>query len=212
MDLGEVRKDFDKNPPLEISDLNKNPFNQFELWFKEAMESGFPEPNAFSLATVNKEGQPSQRTVLLKFFDEEGLVFYTNYQSRKAMEIAENSQVSALFAWYHLQRQIKIEGVAEKISRSQSLNYFLSRPKGSQLGAWASPQSKIIDSRDFLVLQLQSLKEKFKNGQIPLPDFWGGYRIKPKNFEFWQGQPSRLHDRFLYTKENNDWLIRRLAP
>lgn len=212
MDIGSVRKDFKSHPPLEREDLACCPFAQFEAWFAEAMAAEIDEPNAFSLATVNAAGQPSQRTVLLKFFDAQGFVFYTNYQSRKAQDIADNARVSMLFPWYGLERQVKIEGRAEKVSREQSLAYFLSRPSGSQMGAWASPQSKIIESRNALLLQWQKMKQKFAGGKIPLPEFWGGYRIVPSAFEFWQGQPSRLHDRFVYTPAGGHWNICRLAP
>lgn len=212
MDIGNLRKDFTDHAPLLREDLADNPFEQFQQWLGEAMAAKIEEPNAFVLATVDAQGMPSQRTVLLKFFDEQGFVFYTNYQSAKARDIAHNPQVSMSFPWYALQRQVKIQGRAEKISREQSLKYFLSRPTGSQLGAWTSPQSKIIDSRDFLMLQWQKMREKFKEGQIPLPDFWGGYRICAEKIEFWQGQPSRLHDRFEYRRRDNDWEIVRLAP
>ena len=212
MDIGNLRKDFTDHAPLLREDLADNPFEQFQQWLGEAMAAKIDEPNAFVLATVDAQGMPSQRTVLLKFFDEQGFVFYTNYKSAKAQDSAHNPQVSMSFPWYALQRQVKIQGRAEKISREQSLKYFLSRPTGSQLGAWTSPQSKIIDSRDFLMLQWQKMREKFKEGQIPLPDFWGGYCICAEKIEFWQGQPSRLHDRFEYRRRDNDWEIVRLAP
>lgn len=212
MDLSDVREEFNAHGALHRSDLEDNPFQQFQKWFEEAMQSGMPEPNAFSLATVNKFKVLSQRTVLLKFFDEKGFVFYTNYKSNKAQDIAEHPQVSMLFPWYLLQRQVKISGRAEKVSREMSLRYFLTRPVGSQIGAWTSPQSKVIESRDFLLLQWQKMREKFKSGQVPLPDFWGGYLIVPDKIEFWQGQPSRLHDRFLYEKDGASWRISRLAP
>lgn len=213
MDIGHIRKDFNQHSGLELEDLNPNPFFQFESWFQEALQSNMPEPNGFSLATVGADGQPSQRTVLLKFFDANGLVFYTNYKSQKALEIQENQKVSALFPWYGLQRQVKIKGTAEKIPTAQSLAYFLSRPRDSQLGAWISPQSEIITSRSLLRQQLEIMKEKFKNQAVPLPDFWGGYLIRPTVFEFWQGQPNRLHDRFQYTLNADlTWQINRLAP
>lgn len=212
MDMGNVRKDFRDHQALTRKDMDDNPFKQFEKWMNVALNCGMDEPNAFVISTAAKNGQPSSRTVLLKYFDEQGFVFYTNYTSRKAREIGENDKVSMLFPWYHLQQQIKIEGVAEKVSREQSLKYFLSRPHDSQLGAWASPQSKVIDSRDFLMLKWQNMRDKFREGKIPLPDFWGGFRIRPTAFEFWQGQPSRLHDRFFYYKKNEGWEISRLAP
>ena len=189
-----------------------DPFVQFERWFRFALDSGIAEPNAFSLATVGTDGMPSQRAVLLKFFDEKGFVFYTNYNSRKAQEMADNAQVAMLFPWFALQRQIKIQGRVEKVSREQTLKYFLSRPRDSQLGAWTSPQSRVIDSRALLLNQWAKMKEKFARGEVPLPDFWGGYRIVPTLFEFWQGQPSRLHDRFKYRTDGAEWRMTRLAP
>ena len=189
-----------------------DPFVQFERWFRFALDSGIAEPNAFSLATVGTDGMPSQRAVLLKFFDEKGFVFYTNYNSRKAQEMADNAQVAMLFPWFALQRQIKIQGRVEKVSREQTLKYFLSRPRDSQLGAWTSPQSRVIDSRALLLNQWAKMKEKFARGEVPLPDFWGGYRIVPTLFEFWQGQPSRLHDRFEYRTNGAEWQMTRLAP
>ena len=189
-----------------------DPFMQFERWFGFALDSGIAEPNAFSLATVGTDGMPSQRAVLLKFFDEKGFVFYTNYNSRKAQEMADNAQVAMLFPWFALQRQIKIQGRVEKVSREQTLKYFLSRPRDSQLGAWTSPQSRVIDSRALLLNQWAKMKEKFARGEVPLPDFWGGYRIVPTLFEFWQGQPSRLHDRFEYRTDGAEWRMTRLAP
>ncbi|MBV7434836.1 pyridoxamine 5'-phosphate oxidase [Cardiobacteriaceae bacterium TAE3-ERU3] len=213
MDIGHVRHDFNDHQPLEREQLADDPIVQFAKWFDEALGSAMAEPNAFVLATVGPDGRPSQRTVLLKYFDHDGFVFYTNYHSRKAKEIAENAAVSMLFPWFGLQRQVKIEGVAEKVSRAQSLRYFLSRPKDSQLGAWASPQSQVINSRTLLMQQWAKMKEKFAEGDVPLPDFWGGYRIRPHSIEFWQGQPNRLHDRFVYQlSSEKDWFINRLAP
>lgn len=214
MDIGHIRKDFADHAPLEREQLAAEPFTQFTHWFDQALASAMPEANAFVLATATAQGQPSQRSVLLKYYDHQGFVFYTNTSSRKAQEIAANPQVSMLFPWYTLQRQVKIEGRVEAVSREQTLRYFLSRPKDSQLGAWASPQSQVIDSRQLLRQQWAKMKEKFRDGEIPLPDFWGGYRIVPSAIEFWQGQPSRLHDRFLYRRadEQADWLIQRLAP
>lgn len=212
MDIGDVRQDFTAHEPLTRATLASDPFVQFERWLTEAMAAKLEEPNAFSLATVNIQGQPSQRTVLLKFYDAQGFVFYTNYQSRKAQDIAENPHVSMLFPWYALQRQVKIEGKVEKVSREQSLAYFLRRPVGSQIGAWCSAQSKVIESREVLMMQWQKIKDKFHNKTVPLPDFWGGYRIVPTSFEFWQGQPSRLHDRFLYVQDEEGWVMMRLAP
>lgn len=214
MDIAHIRKEFSKHEVLNKKDLDANPFVQFSKWLEEAIAAKISEPNAMVLATVDEDLMPSQRSVLLKFFDENGLVFFTNYHSQKAKEMAGNERVSLLFPWLDLQRQVIVRGFVEKVSKEQSLKYFLSRPEGSQLGAWVSPQSRVIESRDFLALQWQKMREKFKNGKIPLPDFWGGYRVKARSFEFWQGQPNRLHDRFRYQydSQHNTWNIERLAP
>lgn len=198
---------------LNKEDLHKDPFAQFELWFNDAINASLLEPNAMTLATVNSLSQPSMRTVLLKLYDAEGFVFFSNYQSQKAHDIASNPNVALHFAWLSLQRQVRIEGVIEKISTAESLSYFLSRPRGSQLGAWASNQSEIISSRSLLESKFFELKAKFAKGEIPLPSFWGGYRVKPRRFEFWQGGQDRLHDRFAYEKSTPlAWDIHRLAP
>lgn len=212
MDIGHIRHDFSAHAPLDAADMAADPLRQFEQWFTHALNAGIAEPNAFVLASVDAEGMPSQRAVLLKYFDAQGFVFYTNYNSRKAQEMAGNAQVSMLFPWFSLQRQVKIQGVAEKVSREQTLKYFLSRPRDSQLGAWTSPQSRVIDSRALLLNQWEKMKEKFRHGEVPLPDFWGGYRIVPCVMEFWQGQPGRLHDRFEYRLEAGEWQMTRLAP
>jgi pyridoxamine 5'-phosphate oxidase len=198
---------------LDIKDLNENPFLQFETWFNEAISAKLTEPNAFSLATVGVDMMPSIRTVLLKIFDEKGFVFFTNYKSAKAKQIEENPKAAALFAWLDLERQVKIEGSIEKISSTESLKYFLSRPKGSQIGAWVSHQSEVITSRSLLEQKFDEIKRKFVKGEVPFPSFWGGYIIKPIRVEFWQGGQDRLHDRFLYElQEDNTWIISRLAP
>jgi pyridoxamine 5'-phosphate oxidase len=198
---------------LDIKDLNPNPFIQFETWFNQAMDAKLTEPNAFCLSTVGKDMMPSLRTVLLKTFDEKGFVFFTNYKSTKSKQIEENPKAAALFAWLDLERQVKIEGNVEKISTSDSLKYFLSRPKGSQIGAWVSHQSEIISSRSLLEQKFDEMKKKFLKGEVPFPSFWGGYAIKPIRIEFWQGGQDRLHDRFLYElQKDNTWLISRLAP
>ncbi len=211
MDIGELRRDYTQRG-LDLPDLDPDPFAQFELWFKQAQEAELLEPNALVLSTVSTEGAPYQRTVLLKYFDRDGLVFFTNYSSRKAQHITANPQVSLLFPWYPLERQVAIAGTASKISAAESLRYFSSRPRGSQLGAWVSQQSTIISSRQLLEMQFEKMREKFLNQEIPLPDFWGGYRVKPTSFEFWQGRSSRLHDRFLYSLKDGDWAIARLSP
>ena len=212
MDLTALRENYTRNG-LTRDDLKTDPFKQFEKWFQEATEAELPEPNAMSLATASATGEPSIRTVLLKYFAEDGFVFFTNYESKKAQQIEENPHVALLFLWLPLERQVKIQGTATKIPTAESLNYFTSRPRGSQLGAWCSAQSSVISSRKLLEMKFEELKYKFQHGEIPLPSFWGGYRVKPKRFEFWQGRPNRLHDRFSYTlKEETTWEIARLAP
>ena len=211
MDLTFIRQGY-KNKGLDKEDLNADPFIQFESWFEKAKEKE-PIPTAMSLSTVSNDGEPALRTVLLKLFDKNGFVFFTNYKSRKADHIAVNHNVAALFNWIALERQVSINGVAEKIKSKESVKYFMSRPRGSQLGAWVSDQSSVLSSRKILEMKLEEMKRKFSDREIPLPDFWGGYRIKPKTFEFWQGRPNRLHDRFRYFKQGNDsWIIDRIAP
>lgn len=198
---------------LQGSALHTDPVKQFESWYGETCVTDLPESSAMILATVDKEGQPFQRTVLLKSFDENGFVFFTNYSSRKAQHIEYNNKVSLLFPWHSMGRQVKITGTAEKISTADSLKYFLSRPRGSQIGAWASHQSKVVKNRALLDAMFDEMKQKFVKGEIPLPSFWGGYRIKLKNIEFWQARDSRLHDRFMYSKnDSGDWIHERLAP
>ncbi|WP_369602341.1 pyridoxamine 5'-phosphate oxidase [Hahella sp. SMD15-11] len=211
MDIGDLRREY-MSRGLDREDLNDDPILQFESWFREAMDSGMDDPNAMSLATCGADGQPSVRTVLLKFFDARGFVFYTNYESRKARQLDENPRAALLFPWLPLNRQVKIEGEVEKVSSSESLRYFSSRPRGSQLGAWVSQQSHVISSRQFLEMKLDEMRRKFGEGKIPLPSFWGGYRVKPTLIEFWQGRESRLHDRFQYRLEGGQWVIERLAP
>ena len=201
-----------KNMGLDKEDLNADPIIQFESWFEEAKKVE-PIPTAMSLATVNNIGEPTLRTVLLKLFDKKGFVFFTNYKSRKADHITDNPNVAVIFNWVALERQVSITGFAEKIKTKESIKYFMNRPRGSQLGAWVSDQSSVLSSRKILELKLEEMKRKFSDGKIPIPDFWGGYRIIPKTFEFWQGRPNRLHDRFLYLKHSNEsWKIDRIAP
>ncbi len=192
--------------------MNNDPFEQFELWFKQAQEAQIIEPNAMSIATASAEGEITIRTVFLKSFDTNGFIFFTNYGSKKAQQIAENSNVALLFPWLKLERQVKIIGTAEKISAAESFKYFATRPRGSQIGAWCSKQSSVISSRSVLLNKFEEIKQKYKDGQIPLPSFWGGFRVIPKKIEFWQGKTNRLHDRFLYTNINNSWKIERLSP
>ena len=181
--IADLRQEYTK-AFLDIDSAEENPYLQFEKWFKEAQNSQVLEPNAFVLSTVNQNYQPFQRTVLMKALDENGVVFYTNYKSRKADHIKDNNQVSALFPWYSLERQVNIIGKAVKVSTKESLKYFTSRPYGSQLGAWVSEQSSVISSRSILELKLTEMKRKFKEGKVPLPDFWGGYRIEPTSLNF----------------------------
>lgn len=197
---------------IRRKELSPCPVQQFRLWFDQALKAQILEPNAMALATSDKKNRPSLRTVLLKAYDERGFVFFTNYKSRKAREIEDNPQVSLLFPWLALERQVVICGRIEKISTKESFQYFQSRPKGSQLGAWVSQQSSVITKRALLEAKWEEMKRKFKEGEIPLPDFWGGYRVIPDSVEFWQGRQNRLHDRFLYEKVDGEWLINRLEP
>lgn len=198
---------------LRQNELSANPYRQFETWYQQTMDSDLAEPTAMSLATVDTNGQPWQRMVLLKTFDENGFVFFTNYTSRKAEHIDNNARVSLLFPWHSMGRQVKITGQAEKIPTAESLKYFASRPRGSQIGAWASRQSHVIQSRALLDTMFEQIKNKFSKGEIPLPDFWGGYRIKANSLEFWQARDNRLHDCFFYQQDNTGlWNISRLEP
>ena len=211
MDLTFIRQEYE-DKGLDKEDLNADPFIQFESWFEEAKKEE-PIPTAMSLSTVNNLGEPALRTVLLKLFDKNGFVFFTNYKSSKADHITDNPNVAVLFNWVALERQVSITGVAEKIKTKESIKYFMSRPRGSQLGAWVSDQSSVLSSRKILEMKLEEMKRKFSDKEIPIPDFWGGYIIKPKTFEFWQGRPNRLHDRFRYFNQGNDsWIIDRIAP
>lgn len=215
MDLADFRKEYSEKG-LYRDELKVEPVAQFAEWFEQAVELKVHEPNAVTLATVDENGMPFQRTVLLKYFDEKGFVFFTNYESRKARQMEANPKVSMLAPWVILERQVIIQGKVEKISTAESLKYFTSRPRESQLGAWVSNQSEVISSRKLLMQKLQEIKDKFKEGEIPLPSFWGGYRLVPEQIEFWQGGPARLHDRFLYTRLGDspatDWKIERLSP
>ena len=211
-DLSKLRKEY-TGTSLSRRDLAANPLDQFESWFSQAQELKVVEPNAMSLSTVDENGQPWQRMVLLKAFDERGFVFFTNFSSRKAKHIETNAQVSLLFPWVAIHRQVAICGKAEKISSTESLRYFVQRPYGSQIGAWASEQSSVISSRSLLQAKLVEIKRKFKIGEVPLPSFWGGYRVTPESFEFWQGGTHRIHDRFLYSINSDEsWKIDRLSP
>lgn len=211
MDLEHVRREYLRGG-LQREDLADDPHTQFETWMAQAIEAQLPDPTAMTLATVNASGQPSQRIVLLKHFDARGFVFYTNYKSAKALDIAQNPNVALHFPWHNMERQVKVMGRAKKVPIAESLKYFLTRPRESQIAAWASDQSHSISSRTVLLNQVASLKQKFQNGEVPLPDFWGGFRVTPAQFEFWQGGANRLHDRFKYSPTESGWSIERLAP
>lgn len=211
-DLGSMRHEY-TTKGLHREDMDADPFAQFERWFDQAIEARLIEPNAFTLATVGHDLRPSQRVVLLKRYDGDGFVFFSNYGSKKSKQIQENSQVAAHFSWLGLERQLRIEGDIEKISKAASLRYFLSRPRGSQIGAWVSHQSEVVSSRSVLEEKFEQIRRKFSQGQIPIPDGWGGYVIKPISFEFWQGGKDRLHDRFEYLRQDDgSWDIHRLEP
>lgn len=212
MDLSHRREEY-ADRPLDPENANPCPFQQFEQWYSEATDADLLEPNAMTLATVDGDGRPFQRNVLLKYFDQQGFVFFTNYGSRKAGHLENNPNVSVLFSWLPLQRQVEIGGVAAKISKTETLKYFAKRPRGSQLGAWVSRQSQIVSSRGLLEAKMEELKQKFASGEIPLPSFWGGFRIVPRRFEFWQGRPNRLHDRICYQDQTDQsWQRIRLSP
>ncbi len=211
LDISNFRRDYLRSG-LQRKDLDPDPVRQFTAWFEQARKTDIADPTAMILATVGSDGQPSQRTVLLKYFDADGFVFFTNYGSRKAVEMADNPRVSLLFVWLELERQISISGTAGRISTADSARYFMSRPRDSQVAAWVSSQSHPLSSRQFLLQKFNEMKTKFGEGRIPLPSFWGGYRVVPGSIEFWQGRKNRLHDRFLYTPEGGGWKIERLAP
>jgi len=207
-----MRRDYAEHG-LRREDLDADPIRQFERWFQEACSAGLLEPNAMSLATSSADGRPTLRTVLLKGFDSRGFVFFTNLESTKARQIAENNRVALLFPWIALERQVSITGSAEKLGSMEVLRYFITRPFGSQLAAWTSPQSRVITSRSILEGKLAEMKRKFSEGKVPVPSFWGGYRVSPHTIEFWQGRTNRLHDRFQYSLEpDGSWSCQRLAP
>ena len=210
VNLANLRRDY-RLGGLRRADLHDDPVEQFRRWFEQARSAELLEPNAMVLSTSNGH-RPSSRTVLLKAFDQRGFVFFTNYGSRKARQIAENPHAALLFPWVALARQIEIAGPVEKISHAESIAYFLSRPFGSRLGAWVSEQSKVIPSRSVLEAKYEELKRQFGDGEIPKPDFWGGYRVVPETIEFWQGGGDRLHDRFLYIRKEGSWARARLSP
>jgi pyridoxamine 5'-phosphate oxidase len=209
--IADIRKDYKMQSLLE-GDISQDPFTQFGNWWNEAVKSDIEEVNAMTLATSTPSGTPSARIVLLKGYTNEGFKFFTNYQSHKAKEIEQNPQVALVFFWKELERQIRIEGTAEKVSPGESDEYFDSRPLKSKIGAWASPQSKPVDNRLWIEDRFEEFSDKFIEEVVPRPPHWGGYIVKPSLFEFWQGRRSRLHDRIQYTKEEIGWKIERLAP
>lgn len=197
---------------LTEANIKSDPLDQFAVWFQQALSSELLDANAMTLATAGSDAAPSVRIVLLKGFDKEGFRFYTNYESSKGRELAENPKAALCFYWAPLERQVRIRGTVEKLSRAESEQYFDQRPRSSQLGAWASRQSTPIGSREQLVDRYKKLDAQFDNQSVPIPDFWGGYLLHPTEIEFWQGRPSRLHDRFLYAKSEENWKISRLSP
>ena len=211
-DIQAMRRSYEREE-LNEQTADNNPFAQFGTWFEEAQAAELLEPNAMVVATVDEFQMPDTRTVLLKGFDERGFVFYTNYGSEKARQLSLNPQAALQFLWLPLERQVKIRGRVEKVATAESLAYFLSRPRGSQIGAWVSQQSQIISNKSLLLSQFEKIKHKFAEGEVPLPDFWGGYRIIPEVFEFWQGGKDRLHDRLQYTLDSDgQWIRQRLSP
>jgi pyridoxamine 5'-phosphate oxidase len=210
--IADIRKDYTLED-LSETEVDPNPFLQFKQWFEQALTAQLPEPNAMTIATAMPDGKPSARMVLLKDFDQRGFVFFTNYNSRKGQEMAENPQAALVFWWAELERQVRITGHVEKVSQTESDKYFYSRPENSRLGAWASHQSQVIASREVLEQSLQELQHQYDNQDIPRPSHWGGLRVIPTEIEFWQGRPNRLHDRLLYTRlDEQNWKIQRLSP
>jgi len=210
-DLARMRKEYSRHP-LDELDVDLNPFVQFHQWFHEATQAELPEPNAMVLATASPDGKPSARVVLLKGFDERGFVFYTNYEGRKSVELTANPQAAIVFFWGELERQMRIEGTVEKTTKQESEEYFKSRPIESRLSAWASKQSSVIPSRSYLERKMSDLNSRYGNREVPLPPFWGGFRLDPQVFEFWQSRENRLHDRVRYALQGGVWHIERLSP
>ena len=211
MNLADLRHDYSQKE-LSRSSVDPDPIAQFSRWMDAALDSAVIEPTAMTLSTVDLSGKPSSRVVLLKGFDENGFVFYTNYESKKGSDIASNPHVSLHFFWPDLERQIIIAGIAGRTSREESESYFASRPLESRIGAWASKQSSVITARDELERSVAQIRARFANGEVPCPPFWGGFRVKPRRIEFWQGRRSRLHDRIVYDRVDSNWKIERLSP
>jgi pyridoxamine 5'-phosphate oxidase len=211
MEFNELRIDF-SGPALHEADMAADPLRQFQTWLEEAKSTGQPEPHAMALATATPDGQPSARIVLLRGLDERGFVFYTNLDSRKGQELAANPRAALVFYWEGLHRQVRIEGSVERVSDQEADAYFQSRPPGSQFSAWASPQSRVVANRDTLEQRLQEVLGRYPDGPPPRPPFWGGYRVRPVVYEFWQGRPIRLHDRIRYVRKEDGWRLERLGP
>jgi len=211
LSVHESRKDYNRLS-LGEGELDPDPIRQFHQWFEEATLSEIPEPNAMVLATASPDARPSARIVLLRGYDERGFVFFTNYESRKGRELDANPHAALVFHWHDLERQVRVEGPVVRSSAEESDAYFQSRPAGSRLGAWASRQSEVIADREILEARIRALELQYADGQIPRPEHWGGYRVVPTVLEFWQGRPSRLHDRLRYTRSEGGWLIERLSP
>jgi len=210
INIADIRTEYSKQS-LNKKEVDKNALVQFQRWFDEAIESKVPEPNAMNLATVSSKGKPSARIVLLKGLENNAFIFYTNYESQKGKELADNPFAALTFFWPELERQVRITGIVEKVNEETAEKYFHSRPRKSQLGAWASKQSTVVKKREIITNFLQKYIAEFAH-EVPKPPFWGGYRLMPDTIEFWQGRPSRLHDRIRYTKGGEDWIIERLAP
>jgi pyridoxamine 5'-phosphate oxidase len=210
-DLSALRRDYARES-LSEHDVLADPLAQFARWFDQAMQADVLEPNAMSLATVGAGGQPSVRIVLLKGIDARGFVFYTDYRSRKAGELDADGKAGLCFWWGELERQVRVTGTVERASREESAAYFTNRPRGSQIGAWSSTQSSVLGARGELDAQVAATEKRFGDGAVPLPDHWGGYRVRPDEIEFWQGRPSRLHDRIQYVRSGDAWKIVRLSP
>ncbi|MBY0418476.1 MAG: pyridoxamine 5'-phosphate oxidase [Pararheinheimera sp.] len=212
MKIADIRRSYTMDK-LDLDKLNADPFLQFEAWLKDAVAAELPDPTAMCVATVDASGQPSQRLVLLKDVSSQGFVFYTNLGSRKASELELNPKVCLHFPWHPLERQVIVYGTAERVPTSQVMSYFLSRPKESQLAAWASEQSRPVSTRQVLMQKFAEIKHKFEQGEVPVPSFWGGFLVKPHQIEFWQGGEHRLHDRFMYKQQaDSSWAIERLCP
>jgi pyridoxamine 5'-phosphate oxidase len=209
--IAELRKNYTL-AGLTEQEAGSDPIALFQQWFDAALEAKLPEPNAMTLATCTREGKPSARTVLLKILDQRGFTFFTNYNSRKGEELAQNPYAAAVFLWHEFERQVRVEGTVEKASAQESDEYYISRPLGSRLGAWASRQSEVIPDREYLEREQAELLARYPDGNIPRPEHWGGYRIIPESIEFWQGRPNRLHDRIRFRKTASGWVVERLSP